>query len=70
MNIPVEILLFVLSCFLGAISYFLNRILSQMNDLVKNHHRLNTIVALNTSEIDHLKKNFNQSTMLRNALDV
>ena len=70
MNIPVEILLFVLSCFLGTISFFLNRILSQIQELTKNHGSLRTTVALNTAEIEHLKKNFNQTTMLKNALDL
>jgi len=70
MNIPVEILLFVLSCFLGAISFFLNRILSQIQELTKNHHSLNTTVALHANEIEHLKKNFRQATMLKNALDL
>lgn len=56
MNIPTEVLLFILSCFLATISYFLNRILSQMNELMKSHNHLKTTVALNAQKISTLEK--------------
>ncbi len=70
MNIPTEVLLFVISIVLTIIGYFLHRILSQIQELARSHGSLRTTVALNSAEIDHLKKNFNQTTMLKNALDI
>ena len=70
MNIPTEVLLFIISVVLTIIGYFLHRILSQMSEIVKSHHSLNTTVALHANEIEHLKKNFSQATMLKNALDL